>query len=213
MPKRAGSAATGSSPDRARASPRVGRRPGQSGTRDLILTAARAQFGARGYGRTTIRSIAHEAGVDPALITHYFRTKQRLFEATVDLPFDPDALIASIIDGPVSERGQRLARFVVNLLSNPDYLTAFTALVRAASSEPLAADLFRDLLTAGVFLPLAQRLGMDRAEVRAAITATQTIGFVMGRHVVKIDALTALTDDDIITLIGPTLQRYLAEPL
>ena len=192
---------------------KLGRRPGESGTRELILAAARSQFGARGYNRATIRSIADEAAVDPALVTHFFGTKQQLFNEVVTLPFDPEALIASIVEAPTAERGERLARFVVNLMKDPDYGTGFTALMRAATSEPEAADLFRQRLTSGVFLPLAHRLGMDRAEVRAAITATQTIGLVMVRHVIKIDALTSLSDDEIVALIGPTLQRYLAEPI
>ena len=192
---------------------KVGRRLGDGGTRAHIITVARDQFGTRGYDRATIRTIANAAAVDPALITHYFGTKQRLFSEVVDLPFDPEALIASITNGPIAERGAGLARFVVNLLKDPSYGTAFTALMRAASSEPLAADLFRERLTSGVFLPLARRLGMDRAELRAAITATQTIGLVMGRHIIKVQALVALTDDEIVALIGPTLQRYLAEPL
>jgi AcrR family transcriptional regulator len=190
-----------------------GRRPGESGTRELILTAARNQFGARGYDRATIRSIADEAAVDPALITHFFGTKQQLFNEVVRLPFDPEALIASIVDAPIEERGERLARFVVNLMKDPAYGSAFTALMRAATSKPEAADLLRQRLTTGVFVPIARGLGVDRAEVRAAITATQTIGLVMVRHVIKIDALTALSDDELVALIGPTLQRYLADPL
>ncbi len=213
VPERANPVTGHTPPYITHASLKVGRRPGESGTKDLIAAAARRQFGARGYDRATIRSIADEAGVDPALVTHFFGPKQHLFEQVVDLPFDPDALIASIVDGPIDERGKRLARFVVNLLKDPSYGTAFTAQIRAASGEPLAADLFRERLASRVFGPLARRLGMDRAELRAAITATQTIGLVMGRHIIKIDALTALTDDEIVALIGPTLQRYLAEPL
>lgn len=192
---------------------RVGRRAGESVTRASILAAARGQFGTRGYDRATIRSIAGEAGVDPALITHFFGTKQRLFGEVVELPFDPEALIASIVEGPVAERGRNLAWFVVNLLKDPQYGVGFTALMRAATSEPVAVDLVRERLTVGVFGPLARRLGMDRAEVRAAIAATQTIGLVMGRHIIKIDALVELSDDDVVDLIGPTLQRYLADPL
>jgi Tetracyclin repressor-like, C-terminal domain len=131
----------------------------------------------------------------------------------VDLPFDPEALIASIVEGPAADRGDRLARFVVDLLKDPDYGTAFTALMRAATTEPRAADHFRRRLSSGVYLPLAQRLGIDRAELRAALAATQTIGLVIARHVIKIDALTTLTDDELAALIGPTLQRYLADPL
>jgi AcrR family transcriptional regulator len=200
--------------DRAVATGRkAGRRPGESGAREHIATSARRQFGERGYDRTTIRSIATEANVDPSLVIHYFGTKERLFREVVDLPFDPDLLIASIIDGPIEERGARFARFVVNLLKDPHYGTAFTAMIRAASSDPQAARLLGERITRAVFLPLAHKLELDRAETRAAIAATQTIGLVTGRHILKLPALTALSDDEMVTLIGPTLQRYLAMPL
>jgi AcrR family transcriptional regulator len=192
---------------------KIGRRPGESGARDQIASSARRQFGERGYDRTTIRSIALEAGVDPSLVIHYFGTKERLFREVVDLPFDPDLLIASIVEGPIEERGERFARFIVDLLKDPHYGTAFTAMIRAASSNPQAASLFGERITRGVFLPLAHKLEMDRAETRAAIAATQTIGFVTGRHILKLAALTALSDDEMVTLLGPTLQRYLAMPL
>jgi AcrR family transcriptional regulator len=192
---------------------KTGRRPGPSDTRARILDAARQQFGERGYHRTTIRSIAAQAEVDPALITHFFGTKQALFSSVVDLPFAPDLLIASITDGPADERGVRFARFVVDLMKDPQYGVGFTALIRAASSEPEAARLIRERLARDVFLPLARKLGMDNAELRAAISATQTIGLVMCRQIIQMDALTALTDDEIVNLVGPTLQRYLSEPL
>jgi AcrR family transcriptional regulator len=192
---------------------KTGRRPGPSHTRERILDAARQQFGERGYDRTTVRSIAAQAKVDPALITHFFGSKHALFSSVVDLPFAPELLIASITDGPIEERGARLAQFVVNLMKDPQYGVAFTALVRAASSEPEAAHLIRERLAREVFLPLARKLRIDNAEVRAAITATQTIGLVMCRQIIQIDALTALTDDEIVDLVGPTLQRYLSDPL
>jgi AcrR family transcriptional regulator len=192
---------------------KVGRRPGESGARDQIASAARRQFGERGYDRTTIRSIALEAGVDPSLVIHYFGTKERLFREVVDLPFDPNRLIASIVEGPIEQRGERFARFVVALLEDPHYGTAFAAMIRAASSDPQAAELLGERITRAVFLPLARKLELDRAETRAAIAATQTIGLVMGRHILKLNALTALSDDEMVTLIGPTLQRYLAGAL
>jgi AcrR family transcriptional regulator len=192
---------------------KMGRRPGDSGTREHITFAARRQFSERGYDRTTIRSIATEADVNPSLVIHYFGSKERLFREVVDLPFDPDMLIASIVEGPMQDRGARFARFVVDLLKDPQYGTAFTAMIRAASSDPQAASLFSERITRGVFLPLAQKLEMDRAETRAAIAATQTIGFVIGRHILKLAALAALSDDEMVALLGPTLQRYLAMPL
>ena len=107
----------------------------------------------------------------------------------------------------------RLARFVVELLKNPHYGAAFTALIHAASSEPQAATLWRERIRHDVFLPLTRTLELDHAEVRAAIAATQTLGLVIGCHILKLEALTVLADDELVALIGPTLQRYLAEPL
>ena len=169
-----------------------------------------------GHGDTTgppSASIADEAGVDPALITHFFGTKQRLFSEVVELPFDPEALIASIVDGPIGERGRTAGPVRGEPAQGSELRSRVHRPDAGRDQRALAADLFRQRLTSGVFGPLARRLGMDRAELRAAITATQTIGLVMGRHIIKIDALIALTDDEIVDLIGPTLQRYLAEPL
>lgn len=190
-----------------------GRRPGASGARAQIAAAARRQFGERGYARTTIRSIATEARVDPALVIHYFGSKQRLLGEVVDLGFKAESIVASIVDGPVEERGSRLAHFVVDLLHDPGYGAAFTALLEAASREPQAAALWRERIRHDIFLPLARQLEMDHAELRAALAASQTFGLVITHHVLAMDALTALTDDDLAAHIAPTLQRYLAEPL
>jgi AcrR family transcriptional regulator len=201
--------------DRRRASvpKKKGRRPGESGARAQIAAAARRQFGERGYARTTIRSIAAEASVDPALVIHYFGTKQRLFGEVVDLCFEPEALVASVADGPAEERGARLARFVVDLLSNPRYGAAFTALLHAATSEPEAASLWRERIRHSVFLPLVGKLELDDAELRAALAATQTFGLVVTYHVLKMDALLALSDEELVQLVAPALNRYLAQPL
>ena len=75
------------------ASRRSGRRPGPSGTREAILAAARSQFAAQGYDRTSMRGIAAEAGVDQALVAHFFGAKQRLFVEVVRLPFEPSQVL------------------------------------------------------------------------------------------------------------------------
>jgi AcrR family transcriptional regulator len=193
--------------------PKKGRRPGESGARAQIAAAASRQFGQRGYAQTTIRSIAAEAAVDPSLVIHYFGTKQRLLSEVIDLGFDPKTIVASIIDGPTTERGRRLAVFVVDLLKNPRYGAAFTALLHSATSEPHAAVLWRERIQQSVFLPLAQELEMDHPELRAALAATQTFGLVVTYHVLKMEALVTLSDAELATHIAPTLQRYLAEPL
>ncbi len=113
----------------------------------------------------------------------------------------------------MKERGSRLARFVVDLLQNPHYGAAFTALLEAAAREPQAAALWRERIQHDIFLPLTRQLEIDHAELRAALAASQTFGLVITYYVLKMDALTALSDDDLAAHMAPTLQRYLAQPL
>jgi hypothetical protein len=90
---------------------------------------------------------------------------------------------------------------------------AVTGLVRAATSEPEAARVLRERFTRDVLLPLARRLDVDRPELRAALAATQTVGLVMSRHILQLEPLAGLADDEVVRLVAPTLQRYLTEPL
>jgi AcrR family transcriptional regulator len=118
---------------------KAGRRPGQSGTREAILSAAGKQFAERGYDRTTIRSVATEARVDAALVLHYFRSKQRLFLTVVELPFEPAAVLPGLLAGDRRRVGERLARLFVSALDDADARNRWTGMIRAAASEPAAA--------------------------------------------------------------------------
>lgn len=206
-------AASTGEPAHARAGRRSGRRPGDSGTRQLIAGAARRQFGEQGYDRTSIRSVAAEAGVDPALVMRFYGSKQQLFEAVLDLPFDPAGVLASVTAGDRAQAGERLARFLVTAMQAPESAAAVTGVVRAATSEPEAARVLRERFTRDVLLPLARRLDVDRAELRAALAASQTVGLVMSRQILQLEPLAGLADDEVVRLLAPTLQRYLTEPL
>ena len=105
--------------EQSRGRPRSGRRPGDSGTRDAIRAAARAQFAEQGYDRTSMRSVALQAGVDPTLVSHFFGSKQKLFAEVMQLPFDPAAVIPRIVAGDPAGIGTRLAGFVVSVLADP----------------------------------------------------------------------------------------------
>jgi AcrR family transcriptional regulator len=191
---------------------RPGRRPGPSNTRQAILAAARSQFAASGYDRTTIRSVAEDAGVDPALVLHFFGSKQRLFVSVVELPLDPGAL-RELVAGPPDGVGERVARFAVTVFEDEDALARWTAMIRSATSEPAAAQLLREILTERVFVPLAQTLGVRDARLRAGLVGSQLVGLVMARHIVGIEPLASLSVDRVAQAIAPTLQRYLTEPL
>jgi AcrR family transcriptional regulator len=192
---------------------RVGRRPGASGTREAILDAARRQFAELGYDRTTLRSIASEAGVDAALVVHFFGSKNHLFLAGVELPYDPADLVAQLAAGPRDEIGERVAAFAVGALEDADARNRWMGMIRAASCEPEAAQVLRELLENRVFAPLAEMLGADDARLRASLVGSQLVGIAMARHIVGIEPIASADAGAVAAAIAPTLQRYLVEEL
>ena len=190
-----------------------GRRPGDSGTRAAIEEAARRQFAATGYDRASLRSIAQEAGVEPALVTHFFGSKQRLFTTVMALPFDPAAALPRLLEGDRAGLGRRFAGFVVSVLESPQGRQQMTGLVRAAASEEQAAAMVRALITRDVLGPLADGLGLDQPQLRGALAGSQVVGLVMARYVVRVEPLASLPAEQVVALVAPTLQHYLVEPL
>jgi AcrR family transcriptional regulator len=190
-----------------------GRRPGDSGTREAIRAAASEQFAALGYDRTSMRSIARQAGVDPALVAHFFGTKQQLFVDVVELPFNPDRALPAIFAGKRGEIGQRLAAFLLTVLEDPEGRRRMIGLVRAAASEPQAARMVRDLVTREMVARIVDELAVDDADLRASLVGSQVVGLVMARYVVGVEPLASLPAADVAAAIAPNLQRYLTEPL
>jgi AcrR family transcriptional regulator len=188
---------------------RVGRRPGQSGTRAEIQEAARDLFAQRGYDRTTLRAIAAAAGVDPALVAHFFGSKQQLFLAVVELPFEPAEVLPGVLAGDREQIGARFARFVVGVLESPAGRGTLVGLVRAAASEPEAARLVRELISTRVLGPLAAGLSAERPELRATLAGSQVVGLVMARYVVGVEPLASLDPEALADALAPTFQRYL----
>jgi AcrR family transcriptional regulator len=194
---------------------RSGRRPGDSGTREAIRAAAIEQFAERGYDRPSMRSIAQQAGVDPALVSHYFGSKHALFVDVVELPFDPAQVVPMVFGGggERSEVGARLAGFLLGVLEQPPGRQRIIGLVRAAAAEPEAARMVRDLLTREIFARVVEQLRVEDAPLRANLVASQVVGLVMARYILALEPLASMAADDVAALVGPTLQRYLVEPL
>jgi AcrR family transcriptional regulator len=190
-----------------------GRRPGPTATPDAIRKAATRQFSELGYDRATVRSIAREAEVDPALVIHHFGSKQRLFVEAVELPFPPEELISELASGPRSEVGERVVRFVLSVLADDEARARWIGLIRSAVTEPEATRVFREILTTRIFRPLAEQLGMDEAPLRATLAGSQVVGLVMARHIVLIEPLASLEEERLVDAIAPTIQRYLTEPI
>jgi len=191
----------------------AGRRPGASGTREAIADAARRMFAERGYDRTSIRAVAAAAGVDQALVSHFYGSKQRLFVAVVDLPFDPEVALPQLLTGDRDALGLRLARFLLGILESAEGRSRIIGLVRAAASEPQAAEMVRELVTTRIFKPLTEALDVDDAPIRATLVGSQVVGLTMTRYIIQAEPLASADAETVIAAIAPTLQRYLLEPL
>jgi AcrR family transcriptional regulator len=189
---------------------RPGRRPGNPDTRDAVLAAARAAFAERGFDGATIRGIAADAGVDPALVHHYFGNKDKLFLAAVDAPADPTELLPTILASPRDELGAAVVRMVLHVWDGPGRAPGL-ALIRSAVSNEWTAKLLREFLVSKVLRRVVSTLGFDpdvRA-ARASLVASQIIGLVMARYVLRLEPLASASPDEIVAAIGPTVQRYL----
>lgn len=191
--------------------PRTGRRPGAGGTRDKILRAARAQFARHGYEGSTIRGIAAAARVDPKLVLHYFETKDGIFLAALDFPFDPSEVIPALVRPGLEGLGVRLARFFLELWDSPSGARAH-ALIRSVVASEDAAALLRDFASREILARVAQALELDHPQVRASLAASQLVGVAMLRYIVKVEPLASARPDRLARWIGPTLQRYLTDP-
>ncbi|CAA9489238.1 MAG: Transcriptional regulator, AcrR family [uncultured Solirubrobacteraceae bacterium] len=195
-----------------RASRRSGRRPGSSGTQEAILASARELFGAHGYDRPSVRAIAATAGVDPALVTHYFGSKQQLFVAAMRLPIDFANVMPELLRDP-HVAGRRLAEFMIAQLESESQRRQITGLVRAAASEPQAAAMVRALVSGEMLSAIGAQLGTEDAPLRASLIGSQMVGLVMARHVVGVEPLASLEPEALAEVLAPTLQRYLTGDL
>jgi AcrR family transcriptional regulator len=188
---------------------RIGRRPGTPETRDAILAAARRGFATRGYDATSVRAIATEAEVDPALVIHYFGTKEDLFTAATGMPPGLPALISSLATLPLQDFAKALTRSYVSFVDSDDSRNAILALVRSAVSHDSAAATLREFMTTQL-LPVITRLtSHPDAQLRATLIAAQLIGIAMLRHVLRVEPLAKATPDQIATLVAPAIEQYL----
>ena len=194
--------------------PRTGRRPGDTGTRDRIADAARRLFAERGFDRTSVRAVAAEAGVDPALVHHYVGTKQRLFIEAVDFPIDAVRAIETLaVDDDVDHVGERLVRFALQLWDDPVVLPRLLGVLRSAVTDPDAAKLLSALFTRQGPVQLVHAIDADQPDLRAELVGTQLVGLAVARHVLRLEPLASADHETIVAAVGPTMQRYLTGDL
>jgi AcrR family transcriptional regulator len=192
---------------------RRGRRPGPTTTRAAILEAALALFAERDYGSATVRAIARRAGVDAALVHHFFGTKQGVFSAAIAEAFDPGHLLGGILEGGPDGIGERVVRAFLAHWEDAPARSPLLAIVRSALSNDEAAVLLRDFITAHVVRRIAESLRAPDPELRAALVGSQLIGFMIERYVIRIAPLATLPPESVVRYLAPALQRYLTAPL
>lgn len=185
-----------------------GRRPGTADTRQQILDAARAQFARNGY-RATIRAIAADAKVDPALVMHYFGSKDQLYAASIEIPLDPLELISVVSRGPREEIGMRLARLFFTVWEQPGMRDPILAILRGAISGREEGTLaFREFLSTVLLPQVEAEMPGPNARLVTELAVAQLVGIAIMRYVVKLEPIASASIDTIIESVGERLQTY-----
>lgn len=192
---------------------RPGRPPGTSDTRERILNSARELFARNGIDKTSIRAIAADANVDPALVHHYFGTKTKLFAAAIHIPIDPMQVISPLQQIPVEEIGRVLPSILLSLWDS-ELGKGFIATLRSilAGGDP---SLVRSFLQEVIAKEVGSRVDNPPGSgpVRVQFVASQLVGVVIARYILELDPFTSLPVEQIAETIAPNLQRYLTGEL
>lgn len=186
-------------------SPRRG--PRHDDARGRIVAAARQEFAESGFDAVTVRAIAARAGVNAAMINHYFGGKAGLFREVVSLPVDPAVVLARVVDGPRDELGGRLALGVLRLWEDPDVRAPMLAMFRTGISDPARLRPIREYLV-GEILPAVAGPG-EAGRRDMALMMAHLLGVIIGRHILELPELTDPSVEELADRLGPVLQQYI----
>jgi AcrR family transcriptional regulator len=188
------------------------RRAGEDARADIVA-AARSEFSAKGYDGATLRGIARTAGVDARLVHHYFDGKQAVFVAAMQLPLNPAQLVPLIVAAGPDGVGERMVRFFLGIGDDPAGRDRIRAVLSAVVNNPEMAAMMRQFITTEVLGPVAVGLRMDQPMLRATLAASHMVGLALVRYVVAVEPLASVASDELVRIVGATLQRYLAGEL
>ncbi|WP_406140092.1 TetR family transcriptional regulator [Streptomyces sp. NBC_01089] len=183
-----------------------GRRPGETRTREAILTAARTCFADRGFDATSLRRIAETAGVDQALVHHFYGTKENLFIQALELPGMMREAIASAARGGIEGVGVRLVRAHMSVWDDVSARPALMTMVRSAAIHQAAAAQLRDTATAILADALSEVITGEDVGLRASLIATQLVGLALMRYVLALEPLASVDAETVARHYGPALQ-------
>lgn len=190
-----------------------GRRPGRADTRSVIQKAALTLFSEMGYEKVSLRAIARAADVDPALIHHYFESKADLFARSVlDMPLDAERIVRQILDGPTETIGERTVQAFLDAWNHPGAGERFTAMLRAAVTDPGARRPLSEFMTKEVLIKVAESLGHQNAKLRAQLGVSLLLGLALSRDILELPALVKARNSVLIKSLGRAMQTHLVDP-
>ena len=173
-------------------------------TKAVILAAARERFAESGFEKATIRAIAADANIDPSMVMRYFGNKDQLFAAAAEF----DLAIPDLSDVDTGQLGARLVEHFVNRWERDE---ALIVLLRSGATNTEAADRMRQIF-ATQLLPVIAKVNPVEPQRRAGLIATQVLGLALCRYVLRLPPVVGLSHDEIVSWLGPTVQRYLEAP-
>jgi AcrR family transcriptional regulator len=196
----------------AKTTSRRGRRQGEPVSRDAVLSAAKQRFATEGYEKTTLRAIAKDAHVHPSMVLYLFGSKEELFRESLRLILDPEVLVAAMtgVDDDEPDIGTRMVRMYLRIWETPDTAASMRAMLQSATSNTDANDAFRGFMQNYVLTAVSGVLGGgEQARLRAMLAASNLVGTAMLRYIIQVPPLATLSADEVVTLIAPTVTRYL----
>jgi AcrR family transcriptional regulator len=189
--------------------PPIGRRPGKPDTRQELLATARRMFADAGFDKTSVRDIAAAAGVDPALIRHYFGTKAELFRETMGWPFEPAEIAEQVMGAGRDQIGAHLTRVFFEAWERPDSRAPLLAILRGAATHEESATLVRQFIQGQLYRQMAAELSGPDAELRIDLAMAQLLGIAYLRHVLRVDPVASTPMEELIARVTPVIEAHM----
>jgi AcrR family transcriptional regulator len=177
--------------------------------RDAAVAAARNAFAAGSYARTTFKGLAAAAGVAPAVLRKYYDSKDAIFAAALRLPTDPAGAVPALLAPGVEGLGERLVRFTLDTLDDPQVRADLMAMLRQGASVAALTKSLQDYLDTTVIDRVVAAVGVPDARMRVALISSYLIGIAAGRYVVRIEPLASASEEHVVRLVAPTIQALL----
>jgi AcrR family transcriptional regulator len=187
-----------------------GRRPGGPDTRGEIVRAARESFADKGFAATSIRAVARQAGVDAALVHHYFDSKDELFIEAMALPLDPRQVAAAILDGSREDLGRRIVTVFLGVWESDEGQQRMKAMLRSVVTSDEVARIMREGMTRMILEPVSHFIDVPDAKLRVGLIASHLIGMALTRYVVELEPVASADLDTLVDRIAPAIQQYVS---